>query len=487
MNLSFQVKMGQQLTMTPQLQQAIRLLQLSTLDLQHEVQEALVSNPMLEADDGRTDDTPELSDGQEPLVDLNDVSAESGTQEQVESQEGSMGDFITNSSWADVHSNSANNSSDYFDPFAKSFSVDSLRDHLEWQLDMLSMSDRDRLIGLEIIEAVNPAGYLTCSLDDLFADLQLHLDDLEIEEVKVLQHRIQQFDPVGCCSSDLQECLLVQLQQLSVSTPHIDNAKKLILHHLKSLGTRDYAKIMRKAGLDEVQLRGALGLIQSFNPKPGSIIDKTDVEYVVPDVSVRKIKDSWVVELNSDSLPKLRINTSYASMIKRANESRDNVFMKNHLQEARWFLHSLKNRNETLMKVAEQIISFQKDFLEKGEEAMKPLILSDIADTIGLHESTISRVTTNKYINTPRGVYELKYFFSSHVSTTGGGECSSTAIRAHIRKLITEETPKKPLSDNKIANILGQEGIKVARRTIAKYRESMNIPPSNERKELVFE
>lgn len=341
------------------------------------------------------------------------------------------------------------------------------------------------MIGLAIIEAVNPDGYLSCTLDDLFVSLQTQLEELEVEEVKVLQHRVQQFDPVGCGCSDLKECLLVQLRQLPSTAPHFRNAEKLITLHLESLGNRDYARVMRRTKLKEEQLREAFSLIQSLNPKPGSTIDQKDAEYVIPDISVRKVKGRWTVDLNSDALPKLRINNNYASMVQRANNSRDNVFMKNHLQEARWFLKNLQSRNETLMKVASQIIAYQQEFLEKGDEAMKPLVLADVAGAVGMHESTISRVTTNKYMHTPRGVYELKYFFSSHVSTTEGGECSSTAVRAHIRKIIAEEMPCRPLSDNKMVAILGEQGIKVARRTIAKYRESMNIPPSNERKQLV--
>ncbi|WP_067582729.1 RNA polymerase factor sigma-54 [Endozoicomonas ascidiicola] len=493
MKPSLQLKMGQQLAMTPQLQQAIRLLQLSTLDLQQEIQEALESNPMLEPDEAQSDEPSTSNDGEndrendgkENLVDLSENNAEAEPQEMAEWSDSIPNDLPVDSAWDDVYSSLPASNRDDYDPLAKSSSTESLQDHLEWQLDLTPMGDRDRLIGLAIIEGINPDGYLTCSLDEIYLSLQSQLEELEIEEIKVLQHRIQQFDPVGCGSLDLQECLLVQLLQLPPSTPHFDNARKLLSDHLDALGTRDYAKIMRRSKMKEDQLRNALALIQSFNPKPGSSIDQSEAEYVVPDISVRKIKDRWTIELNSDALPRIRINNSYASMVQRANNSRDNVFMKSHLQEARWFLKNLQSRNETLMKVASQIVAYQQAFLEQGDEAMKPLVLADVAEAVGMHESTISRVTTQKYMHTPRGVYELKYFFSSHVSTAEGGECSSTAIRAHIRKLIAEENPRKPLSDNKIAAILGEQGIKVARRTIAKYRESMNFPPSNERKQLV--
>lgn len=486
MKPSLQLKMGQQLAMTPQLQQAIRLLQLSTLELQQEIQEALESNPMLEPDDSPTDDNASAHDGKEELIDLSAAALEPESPEEAQWSENIPDQLPVDSAWDDVYTSlpASSGDSDY-DPLASSSAVESLQDHLEWQLDMVPMSDRDRLIGLAIIEAISPDGYLTCSLEDVFASLQSQLEELEIDEIKVLQHRIQQFDPVGCASTNLQECLLVQLRQLPQSTPHFNSAQKLIAFYLDYLGTHDYARILRRAGLQEYQLREALALIRSLNPKPGGTIGQTQAEYVVPDLTVRKIKERWTVELNSDALPKLRINHRYASMVQRANNSRDNVFMKNHLQEARWFLKNLQGRNETLMKVACQIVTCQQAFLDQGDEAMKPLVLADIAEAVGMHESTISRVTTQKYLHTPRGVYELKYFFSSHVSTTEGGECSSTAIRALIRKLIAEEPPRKPLSDNKIASILGTRGIQVARRTIAKYRESMNIPPSNERKQLV--
>lgn len=486
MKLSLQLKMGQQLTMTPQLRQAIRMLQLSTLDLQQEIQEALESNPMLELEDSQTNDISTGSGGEEEFVDLSEEIPELKLQDMAEWSDSIPNELPVDSAWDDVYpSLPASIGNDDYDPLEKSSFVESLQDHLEWQLDMVSMSDRDRLIGLAIIEAVNPDGYLSCTLDDLFVSLQTQLEELEVEEVKVLQHRVQQFDPVGCGCSDLKECLLVQLRQLPSTAPHFRNAEKLITLHLESLGNRDYARVMRRTKLKEEQLREAFSLIQSLNPKPGSTIDQKDAEYVIPDISVRKVKGQWTVDLNSDALPKLRINNNYASMVQRANNSRDNVFMKNHLQEARWFLKNLQSRNETLMKVASQIIAYQQEFLEKGDKAMKPLVLADVAGAVGMHESTISRVTTNKYMHTPRGVYELKYFFSSHVSTTEGGECSSTAVRAHIRKIIAEEMPCRPLSDNKMVAILGEQGIKVARRTIAKYRESMNIPPSNERKQLV--
>ena len=492
MKPSLQLKMGQQLTMTPQLQQAIRLLQLSTLDLQQEIQEALESNPMLETDETAKEQESNASqEDSEQRSDLNEASSQSEAPEEPEWSESIPSELPMDSGWDEVYSSLPAPVDDEYDPFATSKNVESLQDYLEWQLNLAPMSDLDRILGLSLIEAVSPDGYLSTSLEDIFSSLKQSIDatspsdELELDELKVMQHRIQLFDPVGCCSENLKECLDIQLSQLPDDTPFISAARLLIHSHLEALGSRDYTQVMRRTKLKEHQLREALSLIQSLNPRPGAEIGQTEPEYVVPDISVRKIKERWVVELNSESLPKVRINSSYASLVQRANSSRDNVYMKNQLQEARWFLKNLQSRNETLVKVASQIVEFQQGFLEHGEEAMKPLVLADIAQAVDMHESTISRVTTKKYMHTPRGVFELKYFFSSHVSTDSGGECSSTAIRALIKKLVSEETPRKPLSDNKIATMLGEQGIKVARRTIAKYRESLHIPPSNERKRLV--
>ena len=494
MKPSLQLKMGQQLTMTPQLQQAIRLLQLSTLDLQQEIQEALESNPMLESEDSILDQERQeqenlRSEQGEQLVDLSarEQTPTSDSQE-PEWTENIPSELPVDSGWDEVYSSlPVNNSDEDYDPFARSRVSESLQDHLHWQLNLTPLTDLDRMLGLALIEAINPDGYLTNSLEDIYQTLRQDpaMEELDFDELKVMQHRIQMFDPIGCASENLKECLTAQLNQLPDTTPFIKEARKLVEQHLEMLGSRDYTTIMRRSRMKEHQLKEALSLIQSFNPRPGSIVDTSEPEYITPDISVRKYKDQWVVELNSESLPRLRINNSYASMVQRANTSRDNQFMKNQLQEARWFLKNLQSRNETLLKVANKIVTFQQDFFEHGEEAMKPLVLADIAEAVEMHESTISRVTTQKYMHTPRGVFELKYFFSSHVSTDTGGECSSTAIRALIKKLVQAENPRKPLSDNKIAGLLGEQGIKVARRTIAKYRESMHIPPSNERKQLV--
>jgi len=497
MKASLQLKMGQQLTMTPQLQQAIRLLQLSTLDLQQEIQTALDSNPLLDVDE-------EFDN--EPSQDINsqrEDTSETKSNDDNQSDEPTAADdwsenipdeLSTDSEWDDTWQASAaptsmteshsGSSGDDFDMDSRNGSTDDLQDHLLWQLNLTPMSDNDHLIAINIIEGVDDDGYLKVELQEIVDSLDPELD-IEIDEVEAVLHLLQQFEPSGVCARNLQECLSLQLRQLPQETPWLPLAQTLIDEHIELLGSKDYAALMRKLKVKEDELKVVIRGIQELNPRPGSQIDPQTSEYVIPDVMVRKIKGEWRVELNPEIAPKLRINEHYASMVKRADSSADNNFIKDHLQEARWFLKSLQSRNETLLKVAMKIVEYQQDFLEQGDEAMKPLVLHDIAEAVGMHESTISRVTTQKYMHTPAGIYELKYFFSSHVSTTSGGECSSTAIRAMIKKLIAAESAKKPLSDSKIATMLEEEGIKVARRTVAKYREAMHIPPSNERKRLV--
>jgi RNA polymerase sigma-54 factor len=308
---------------------------------------------------------------------------------------------------------------------------------------------------------------------------------ISLEEVQAVLHRIQHFDPPGVAARDLRECLLLQLNQLDKDTPFLNGAKTVVKDYLDALASRDFTLILRKTRLSEHALKEVIKLIQTLKPYPGAGVGDDNTEYVIPDVVVRKVNHRWRVELNPEATPRLRINSQYASLVQRGDSSSDNTFLRNHLQEARWFIKSLQSRNETLLKVASKIVEHQIEFFEQGEEAMKPLVLHDIAEAVSMHESTISRVTTQKFMHTPRGVFELKYFFSSHVGTNSGGEASSTAIRAIIKKLIAEENPRKPLSDSRLAEMLEERDIVVARRTIAKYREAMLIPPSNERKRLV--
>lgn len=498
MKQSLVLKMGQQLTMTPQLQQAIRLLQLSTLDLQQEIQQALESNPMLElaedADDdfGGSDNSSEGTDESNALNLPEPVTLES-LQPELEIEDGRWNEQIPNelpvdTQWEDVYQTSASSlpsqNDEDWDYTARTSSAESLQDHLHWQLNLSPMSDVDRMIATALIDAIGPDGYLDETLEQILESLDPELE-IEADEVEMVLHRIQQFEPAGIGARNLSECLLLQLRQLPAKTPLLEQTSALVSEHLELLGSRDFNQLMRKTRLNEDQLRQCITLIQQLNPRPGSDIGGEPPEYIIPDILVRREKDCWLVELNPEAMPRVKVNNQYAAMVRRADASDDNTYLRNNLQEARWFIKSLQSRNETLMKVATQIVEHQREFLEYGEEAMKPLVLHDVAEAVGMHESTISRVTTQKYMHTPRGIFELKYFFSSHVGTTEGGEFSSTAIRALIKKLVATENPRKPLSDSKIAGLLEEQGIQVARRTIAKYRESLNIAPSSERKRLV--
>ena len=498
MKASLQLKMGQHLTMTPQLQQAIKLLQLSTLDLQAEIQEALDSNPMLELieDSGDHDSGEKQNQDQQ----TSSSNAQDSAKEQHDSEREDFSDSIPNdlpvdTAWEDIYQTSGSSntgsgsgSEEMESDFESRNSVsETLNDHLLWQLNLTPFSDRDRAIAETIIDSIDGDGYLQSVIEDIHEGLfnEEDEDPVELDEVSAVLKRIQHFDPPGVAAKDLQECLMLQLRQLDSETPWLPQAKLVVSHYINLLGSRDYAQLIRRSRLKEEDLKDVLKLIQSLNPRPGESVIQDEPEYVVPDVVVKKIKGRWKVELNPEIAPKIRVNNNYAGFIKRADNSKDNNFMKDQLQEAKWFIKSLQSRNETLLKVASKIVAHQQGFLDYGEEAMKPLILHDIAQAVEMHESTISRVTTQKYMHTPRGIFELKYFFSSHVGTASGGECSSTAIRAIIKKLIAAENPKKPLSDSKIADVLKDQGINVARRTIAKYREAMSIPPSNERKRLM--
>ena len=498
MKLSLQLKLGQQLTMTPQLQQAIKLLQLSTLDLQQEIHQAIESNPMLEfVEESVEEETPhdEADTPSKTDLDSNEVSGASLTSSSDEEnsawQEKIPADLEVDSHWDDIYQNTPAskhiNDAEIIDYETKDTTTDSLREHLLWQLNLTPMSEKDLSIGYAIIDAIDSNGALTIEIETIYSDLRNDFD-VELDEVVAVLHRIQQFDPIGVGYRDLTECLLTQLSQLNDNEQmqSVENAKSIIKEHMKLLANQDYSQLIRKTKLSEKEIKDAEGIIKTLDPRPGSNIAPPSTTYLVPDVVVSKETKSgrWKVELNPETTPKIQINDNYAALVKRADSSDENNYLRNNLQEARWFIKSLLSRNETLMKVASRIVEHQKDFLEKGEEAMKPLVLHDIAEAVSMHESTISRVTTQKYMHTPRGIFELKYFFSSHVSTSDGGECSSTAIRAIIRRIISEENSHKPLSDNKITQVLEEKGINVARRTIAKYRESLSIPPSNERKRL---
>ncbi|MGP9799687.1 RNA polymerase factor sigma-54 [Rheinheimera sp. NSM] len=494
MKPSLQLRLGQQLTMTPQLQQAIRLLQLSTIELQQEIQEALDANPLLEAEDEHDSFDTAPKEPQQQADNGTDVdhnpddsyepaepdSSESMTEQNIQE------DLPLDNNWDDLVSAapvSAGNNSGDEDHVYQGETSENLQDYLRWQMQLTPFSDTDRAIAEIIIEAIDENGLLTISCEDILESLGV--DDIEADEVEAVIKRIQLFDPVGVGARSVQECLLVQLRQFDPDTPFLAEARNMISEHTEFLANRDFRSLMRVTRLKEDELKEVMRLIHSLNPRPGADVIREEQQYVIPDVSVQKVKGRWQVELNPDAMPKVRINQQYAAMSRTAKNSADSQFIRSHLQEAKWFLKSLESRNETLLKVANCIVQQQQAFFEHGEEAMKPMVLNDVAEMVGMHESTISRVTTHKYMHTPRGIFELKFFFSSHVSTESGGECSSTAIRAFIKKLVAAENPAKPLSDSKMADILLEQGINVARRTIAKYRESLFIPPSNQRKTLL--
>jgi RNA polymerase sigma-54 factor len=477
MKQSLQLRLGQHLTMTPQLQQAIRLLQLSTLELQTEVQDALESNLMLEADE----------DGSSP--DSGDSSEESNEPELDVAPGDIPSELPVDSDWEDIydglpvhHGPAEINGYDFESPRAE---VETLNNHLMWQLGLTRMSELDKAIATAVIDSIDEDGYLSATLEDIQSSLSMPEMEIDLPEIEAVLHQIQNFDPVGVGARDLRECLSIQLRHCPDNTPWRQAAVTLVKDHLALLGQRDFSQLMRLLKLEKEELQEVITLIKTLTPRPGEAIQSSQPEYVIPDVFVRNVRGTWRVELNPDAFPRVRVNSQYASLIRRADNSADNNCLKTHLQEARWLIKSLRSRSETLLKVTTCIVERQQAFLEFGEEAMKPMVLHDVAEAVSMHESTISRVTTQKYMHTPRGLYELKYFFSSHVLTESGAECSSTAIRAFLKKLIAAENTQKPLSDSKLAAILSEQGIKVARRTVAKYRESMAIPSSSERKSLM--
>jgi RNA polymerase sigma-54 factor len=470
MKQSLQLKLGQSLAMTPQLQQAIRLLQLSTMELQMEVQQVLDSNMMLETEEDDLADTgTEGTEDVEPL----DIP----------------GELELDTDWDAIYdqpSGVAPSSGDGGGEFeAIRASEESLTENLLWQLEMGHLSDRDKVVGAAVVDAVEDDGYLRTTAEELCESLANELEELEEDEVEAVIRHIQNFEPPGVCARNLGECLHIQLRQLDEDVPYRTEAMALVTTGFDALASRDFNLLIRMLRVTRETLQDVLALVHSLNPRPGASSHPKPSEYVTPDVVVTKRKGQWHVALNQEAMPRIRVNSEYASLVRRADNSPDNTSMRSHLQEARWFIKSLQSRSDTLLRVATCIVDRQRDFLEHGDEAMKPMVLHDVAEVVEMHESTISRVTTQKFMLTPRGVYELKYFFSSHVSTDTGGEASSTAIRALLKKLIAAENPGKPLSDSKLAKILGEQGINVARRTVAKYRESLAIPSSTERKQLV--
>ena len=493
MKQTLALRQGLSLTMTPALQQAIRLLQLSSLDLQTEIRQALESNVMLEADgeEGEVPEsesqlaTTETAEGAEHTEVVAESSLDLSSKDIPE-------EMPVDADWGDIYDSAGPSSSsssgsgdddglhDYLQ--ANLHGSTSLREHLGWQASIAPFDEIDAEIALNLIDAINDDGYLE-DWDGLRQRLSESLK-VPAERVERVLTAVQDFDPPGVGARDLAECLRLQLEQFPKKTPGLAAALRVLEAPMALLARRDEAQLARATGLETEEIHAALGLIQSLQPHPGRPYQSHESEYVAPDVFVSKHNGRWRVALNPEHTPRLRINSYYQGMIKRADTSRDQLTLKQHLQEARYFINSLEARNETLLKVAQCIIEEQRAFLEYGEEAMRPLVLRDVAERLGVHESTVSRATANKYMLTPRGLYELKFFFSSHVQTTEGGTCSATAIQAMIKRLITQEDAAKPLSDSTLAEMLLKEGIQVARRTVAKYREALRIPPSHERRPM---
>lgn len=485
MKPGLQFRLNQQLTLTPQLQQAIRLLQLSQLELEAELRQIAESNPLLEF----SEDNPDNLDGdeREPLESIPANSSSASSSDTVDDAEapewgeadsdGGSDDPVDFSNGNGTASRSSNPDEDGFEP--QNAAPETLQEHLLWQLNLTHMSVRDRTIAAVLIDALNPDGYLTESMESLIAALPADLR-ATTAEVEYVRHMLQRFDPTGVASVDLRDCLRVQLEQFDPDTPQRDLALRIVDAELELLARNDIARLARKLRASEDDTAAAAVLIRSLDPRPGAALDVTPVEYVAPDVYARKDLGRWRVSLNPDCQPRLGLNQHYCGLIAQARGT-DASWMRGQLQEARWLIKSLESRAETLLKVAEAIVRRQSAFLDYGPEAMHPLVLREVAEEVGMHESTISRVTTRKYIHTPRGTFELKHFFSSGVSTEDGGSASATAIQAMLRKLVDAEDPRKPLSDQAIAEELHRKGIQVARRTVAKYREAMRIPSSSER------
>ena len=486
MKHSLQLKLSQHLTLTPQLQQSIRLLQLSTLELNQEIERFLQDNPLLEREEQAEEEgardaapaTPVTTD----YTSQTTSSTTSSNQEEGEQQQANAEpeqDWTRDDGGGSYSGHDDGEDSDYPQLAAGS---QSLRDHLLWQVNLLKLSDRDKKIVAMLVDTLDDDGYLTQDLDEL-AEMLPEEAEIDREDLQIGLKHLQQLEPAGMGSRNLAECLALQLEAMPVDTPFRAEALVTVRNHLDLLAARDYAKLKKLLKCGDDVLRGTQQLITRLNPRPGANFSGEEARYIVPDVVVRKIKGLWRASLNPDAMPKLRINRMYADILHR-NRDASLQQLAGQLQEAKWLIKNVQQRFDTILRVSQAIVDRQRHFFEHGEVAMRPLVLREIADTLGLHESTVSRVTTQKFMLTPRGIFELKYFFGSHVTTETGGACSATAIRAPIKRLVADEDTRKPLSDSQISEILGKQGIVVARRTIAKYRESLQILPVNLRKSI---
>jgi RNA polymerase sigma-54 factor len=480
MKHSLQLKLSQHLTLTPQLQQSIRLLQLSTVELNQELERYLAENPLLERADLAS---PEEAPPTPPGMPLPTESSSAAPAEEPREEQPS---FADEHGFGDEHTptGSSRRDDEDRDDFTQFAAAEpTLQEHLLSQLALTGLTERDKQIATIVIGHLDEDGYLKSELEELREAAMAAVQDVEIEELQIALRHVQNMEPTGVGARDVGECLELQLKSMPEDTPHRDAAIALVSKYLDALAARDFNKLKRMLGCDEDELRDIRALILSLDPKPGRAFGTGDVRYVVPDVVVRKIAGRWTASLNRDAMPRLRVNKMYADILQASREN-GGKHLAGQLQEARWLIKNVQQRFDTILRVTQAIVDRQKNFFEHGEVAMRPLVLREIAEAVNLHESTISRVTTQKYMLTPRGIFELKYFFGSHVSTDTGGACSATAIRALIKQLVAAEDGRKPLSDHRISDILAQQGIQVARRTVAKYREAMHIQPANLRKSI---
>ena len=487
MKHSLQLKLSQHLTLTPQLQQSIRLLQLSTIELNQELERYLAENPLLERSDlGPPDET--VAAPVNAATPAGETLRQEGEREEIARSDARE----TEPSMADEHgfgdehigTGASRREDDDRDDFTQFAAAEpTLAEHLESQLALVGLTERDKRIAAMLIGHLDEDGYLKQDLEELRAAAVAAMPDIEIEDLQIALRHVQNMEPTGVGARDIAECLELQLRAMPESTPHRDAAVELVTKHLDVLAARDFNKLKRLLGVSEDELRDIRSLVLTLDPKPGRAFGTGDVRYVVPDVVVRKVAGRWGASLNREAMPRLRINKMYADILQASREN-GGKHLAGQLQEARWLIKNVQQRFDTILRVTQSIVDRQKNFFEHGEVAMRPLVLREIAEAVGLHESTISRVTTQKYMLTPRGIFELKYFFGSHVSTDTGGACSATAIRALIKQLVAAEDGRKPLSDHRISDILAQQGIQVARRTVAKYREAMHIQPANLRKSI---
>ena len=480
MKHSLQLKLSQHLTLTPQLQQSIRLLQLSTLELNQEIETFLQDNPLLERDDEDDAPVPPLT-----LTPTTTSSTESESAPAPTESEPTIDRAASETDWSlddGYGSYSGQDGDDDSEAPQASAEPAKLRDHLLDQINLMQMPDRDKRIIAFLIDNLDDDGYMTQDLVELAALLPAELE-IDAEELTIGLKYLQSLDPPGVGARNLRECLALQLEALPEDTPYQQEALLVVTQHLDVFAARDYFRLKKLLRCDDDMLRTIQAVIIGLNPRPAGNFSGSETRYIIPDVVVRKIKGLWVAALNPEAMPKLRINRMYADILHR---NRDASFQQlaGQLQEAKWLIKNVQQRFDTILRVSQAIVDRQRHFFEHGEVAMRPLVLREIADTLSLHESTVSRVTTQKFMLTPRGIFELKYFFGSHVSTETGGACSATAIRALIRQMVAEEDSRKPLSDSQISEVLGKQGIMVARRTIAKYRESLQILPVNLRKSI---